>query len=107
VRRCSNFGPDQVQVELSNGNQVVLPAWMLDEEACRPMAIREQPLIAVQALLLLRSLLNSQSSQGHDSTTSAVSSTQGGGRVESAKAKDVRVRRNKTRTARSDSAALS
>jgi len=106
VRRCSNFGPDQVQVELSNGNQVVLPAWMLDEEACRAMAIREQPLIAVQALLLLRSLLNSQSSQGLDSTTSAVSSTQGG-RVESAKAKDVRVRRNKTRTARSDSAALS
>ena len=107
VRSCSNFGPDQVQVELSNGNQVVLPAWILDEDACRVMAIREQALIAVQALLTLRSLLNSQPILVvRDSTTSAVSSTQGGP-VEPAKTTVVPVRRKKTRTARRDLTALS
>jgi hypothetical protein len=80
---------------------------MLDEEACRAMVIGEQPLIAVQAFLVLRSLLNSQPLlAAHDSTISDVSSIQGG-RVESAKTTDVSVRRKKSRIARSDPTALS
>ena len=57
VRSCSNFGPDQVQENRQTATKVVLPAWMLDEDTCRVMAIREQPLIAVQVLLRLRTLL--------------------------------------------------
>lgn len=98
VRSCSNFGVGHVQAELSNGNQVVLPAWMLDEEVCKEMSIREQPIIAVEALLTLRSLLDSQALfVAPDSTTSGASSIPGSP-VESAKTKSVAVRHPKTRT---------
>ena len=81
---------------------------MLDENACSGMAVREQPLIAVDALLALRSLLNSQPLlAGRHSKTPEVSSTQGG-RVEFDKTTDVSVRHGKkTGTARGNSAALS
>jgi hypothetical protein len=29
-----------VQVELENGNQLVLPLWMFDEEVCKSMVVR-------------------------------------------------------------------
>jgi hypothetical protein len=109
VRRCSKFtfGPDQVQVELSNGHQVVLPEWMLNEEVCRAMSIRERPLIEVQALLRLRSLLASQPFfAGRERAPSAVSCIPGG-QVEPSKTKGVAVRRSKARAARSDPTALS
>ena len=51
---------DHVQVELESGNQLVLPRWMLDEEVCKSMIVRAHPVIAVAALLTLRSLLDSQ-----------------------------------------------
>jgi hypothetical protein len=77
---------------------VVLPAWMLDEEVCKAMSIHEQPVVAVEALLTLRSLLDSQPLLvAADSTTSEASSTEGGP-VESTKTTAVPVRRAKTRT---------
>jgi hypothetical protein len=107
VRSCPSFGPDHVQVELPSGNQVVLPLWMLDEEACKGMLICEQPVIAIEALLTLRSLLDSQPLLvGQDSTTSGPSSLPGG-QVESPKATAVPVRRTKNRTSGGDPTALS
>src|SRR6516225_9489803 len=95
VRSCPSFGVDHAQVELEDGNQVVLPLWMLDEDICKSMVIREQPVIAVQALLTLRSLLDSQRLLvPPGSTTSGASSTQGGP-IESAKTTAVPVRRAK------------
>jgi hypothetical protein len=92
------LGIDHVQVELESGNQLVLPLWMLDEEVCKSMVVRAQPVIAVAALLNLRSLLDSQPLLvNHDSTTSGASSTEGG-RLESAKTTAVPVRHTKART---------
>ena len=80
---------------------------MLDEEACKGMLICEQPVIAIEALLTLRSLLDSQPLLvAQDSTTSGPSSLPGG-QVESPKATAVPVRRTKNRTAGGDPTALS
>jgi hypothetical protein len=98
VRTCPSFGTDHAQVELENGNQVVLPLWMLDEDVCKSMVIREQPVIAVAALLTLRSLLDSQPLLVPlGSTTSGASPAQGGP-VESTKATAIPVRHKKTRS---------
>jgi hypothetical protein len=80
---------------------------MLEEDACKGMLICAQPTIAIEALLTLRSLLDSQPLLvAQDSSTSGASSLQGGP-VESAKATAVTVRRTKTRTSGSDPTALS
>lgn len=60
VRRCSSFGQHQVQVALPSGDQLVVPAWMLDEERCLGMQIAAQPALAPSALLALHSLLDAQ-----------------------------------------------
>jgi hypothetical protein len=58
VRRSVSFGQHQVQVALSNGYQLVIPEWMLDEELCKGMEMVERPIVALPALLALRSLLD-------------------------------------------------
>jgi hypothetical protein len=62
VRRVSFSGQPrhQVQLLLPSGDQLVVPEWMLDEEYCRGMAVVERPLLALSALLTLRSLLDAQ-----------------------------------------------
>ena len=95
VRTCSSFGADHVQVELSDGNQLVVPLWMLDEESCKAMVIREQPLIAIEALLSLRSLLDSQPLLVRRGSTTSGASSNKGGSVESTKTKGVSVRHAK------------
>ena len=60
VRRCSSFGLHQVQVILPSGDQLVVPAWMLDEHRCRGMAIVEHPVLSIACLLALRDLLYAQ-----------------------------------------------
>ncbi len=60
VRRSVSFGPHQVQVALSNGYQLVIPEWMLDEERCQGMKVVEHPTVALSALLALRSLIDAQ-----------------------------------------------
>jgi hypothetical protein len=84
-----------VQVELSDGNQLVVPLWMLDEESCKAMVIREQPLIAIEALLSLRSLLDSQPLLVRRGSTTSGASSNKGGSVESTKTKGVSVRHAK------------
>jgi hypothetical protein len=92
------LGIDHLQVELDNGNQLVLPLWMFDAEVCKSMVVRAHPVIAVAALLTLRSLLDSQPLLvNHGSTTSGASSTEGG-RIEPAKTTAVPVRHTKART---------
>ena len=60
VRRCRSFGQHQVQVALPNGDQLVVPEWMLDEERCQGMEITTQPVVALSALQALRVLLDAQ-----------------------------------------------
>ena len=60
VRRCSSFGPHQVQVVLPSGDQLIVPEWMLDEHLCRGMAIVEHPVLSIASLLALRDLLYAQ-----------------------------------------------
>ena len=61
VRRSVSFGPHQVKVALSSGYQLVIPDWMLDEERCGGMDVVAHPIVALPALLTLRSLLDAQS----------------------------------------------
>ena len=49
-----------VQVALPNGDQLVVPEWMLDEERCQGMEITMQPVVALSALQALRVLLDAQ-----------------------------------------------
>jgi hypothetical protein len=81
VRRVSFSGQprDQLQLLLPSGDQLVVPAWMLDEEHCRGMAVVERPLIALSALLALRSLIDTQPEDGgpDDSLPSEASSPGG------------------------------
>ena len=62
VRRVSFFGQPrhQVQLLLPSGDQLVVPEWMLDDEHCRGMSVVERPLVALSALLTLRSLIDAQ-----------------------------------------------
>ncbi len=62
VRRVSFSGQprDQLQLLLPSGDQLVIPAWMLDEEHCRGMSVAERPLIALSSLVALRSLIVAQ-----------------------------------------------
>jgi hypothetical protein len=60
VKRSGPLGPHHVQVVLSSGYQLVIPEWMLDEERCQGMEIVEHHIVALSALLALRSLLDVQ-----------------------------------------------
>ena len=81
VRRVSFSGQPrhQVQLLLPNGDQLVVPEWMLDEEHCRGMSVVEQPLVALSALLTLRSLIDAQpgDTDPHGSLNSEASSPGG------------------------------
>jgi hypothetical protein len=69
----------QVQLLLPSGDQLVVPEWMLDEEHCRGMSVVERPLIALCALLTLRSLIDARPGDidPHGSLTSEASSPGG------------------------------
>ncbi len=45
---------------LPSGDQLVVPAWMLDEQHCRGMDVVERPAIALSALVALRCLIDAQ-----------------------------------------------
>jgi hypothetical protein len=81
VRRVSFTGQSrhQIQLLLPNGDQLVVPEWMLDEEHCRGMAVVGRPLVALSALLTLRSLLDAQQgdTDPHGPLTSEASSPGG------------------------------
>jgi len=72
VRKCSPFGPHQVQVALPSGMQILIPEWMLDENRCHGMGIVERPTLAITALFALRDLVDAQ--QWTPAQTSAVAS---------------------------------
>src|SRR5437667_12372476 len=72
VRKCSSFGPHQVQVALPSGMQILIPEWMLDENRCHGMEIVERPTLAITALFTLRELVDAQ--QWTPAQTSAVAS---------------------------------
>ena len=80
VRRVSFSGQprDQLQLLLPSGDQLVVPAWMLDEEHCRGMSVAERPLIALSALLALRSLIDTQPDDGPDDSLPSEASSPGG-----------------------------
>jgi hypothetical protein len=79
VRKCSYFGPHQVQVALPNGGQLLVPEWMLDEDLCRGMGIVERPTLAITALLSLGALIDAQprTSEPSSAITSEASSPGG------------------------------
>jgi len=81
VRRVSFSGQprDQLQVELPNGFQLVVPEWMFDEERCCGMEIVAQPVLALSALQALRDLMGAQlhTSEQRGSIASEASSTGG------------------------------
>ena len=80
VRKCSSFGLDQIQVALPSGDQMFVPAWMLDEHRCCGMEVREHPQLAVAALLELRELVDLQMSRTAGEVASEASSTGGASR---------------------------
>jgi hypothetical protein len=81
VRRVSFSGQHrhQVQLLLPSGDQLVVPEWMLDEEHCRGMSVVERPLVALSALLTLRSLIDAKrcDTDPHSSLNSEASSLGG------------------------------
>jgi hypothetical protein len=82
IRTTSTFGPDQVQVLLPNGNQLVVPLWMLNQERCGSMQIVAQSVIAVDALFALRDLLRSQQRLAEEKLSSSGKCLPGGGSIE-------------------------
>jgi hypothetical protein len=64
VRKCSHLGPHQVQVAFPSRGQILIPAWMLDEDLCSGMEIVERPALSITALLSLRDLIDAQPRTG-------------------------------------------
>ena len=60
VRRLNAQESPAVVVELEDGLSIATPCWMLDEVWCQAMTLEEQPRIAVDALRLLRDLVDRQ-----------------------------------------------
>jgi hypothetical protein len=60
VRRLKAQESAGVVVELEEGLRIATPCWMLDEVLCQSMTLEERPRIAVDALRLLRDLVDLQ-----------------------------------------------
>jgi len=60
VRRLKVQESPGVVVELQEGLRIATPCWMLDEVCCQAMRLEERPRIAVDALRLLRGLVDLQ-----------------------------------------------
>jgi len=60
VRRLKAEESPGVVVEFEDGLRIATPCWMLDDVWCRAMRLEEQPRISVDALLLLRDLVDLQ-----------------------------------------------
>ena len=58
VRRLKVQESPGVVVELEEGLRIATPCWMLDEVLCQAMTLEERPRIAVDALRLLRDLVD-------------------------------------------------
>jgi hypothetical protein len=79
VRKCFSFGRHQVQVAFPNGDQLLIPEWMLDEDLCRGMEVVESPTLALSALVALRGLVDAQQSTPRVAGTVASETSSSGG----------------------------
>jgi hypothetical protein len=80
VRRCASFGPGLVQVELPQGDQLLVADWMLDEHSCYGMDVMAEPRLDIAALLELRELVDLHLSRPENAVASEASSTGGASR---------------------------
>jgi hypothetical protein len=60
IRRFRRVAADQLVVELADGLQLAIPAWVLDPVACAPLCVTATPRISLSALRQLRALLDAQ-----------------------------------------------
>jgi hypothetical protein len=58
VRRLKAQESPGVVVELEEGLRIAMPCWMLDEVLCQSMTLEGRPRVAVDALRLLRDLVD-------------------------------------------------
>jgi hypothetical protein len=60
VRALRRFDEESFVVKLPEGHQIAVPAWMFDSVFCSQLPQRDQPLIALEALLELAQLIAMQ-----------------------------------------------
>jgi len=106
IRTTSAFGPNQAVLLLPNGSRLVVPLWMLDEERCKAMQIMTQPIVAVEALLALRNLLQSQRVPVEEGLPISDKPLPGGVSIEAEQTRSSLRRKNNSETSRSRPAAL-
>jgi hypothetical protein len=107
IRLTSSFGANQAVLLLPNGKRLVVPLWMLDEERCKAMRIMTQPLVAVEVLLALRDLLQSQRLPAEEKLTSSDKPLPGGVSIEAEQTRASLRRKNNSAISRNRPAALS
>jgi hypothetical protein len=79
VRALRRFDEESFVVKLPEGHQIAVPAWMFDSVFCSQLPQRDQPLIALEALLELAQLIEMHRLPSSVTNSQSGPSPRGGG----------------------------
>jgi hypothetical protein len=79
VRALRRFDEESFVVKLPEGQQIAVPAWMLDPVFCSQLSQRDHPLIALEALLQLAELVERHRLPSSVTNSESEPSLRGGG----------------------------